>query len=68
MGQADTVVQPLEFEAILDTKVVKSTRMKDYLEYLVKLKKWPIEDSTWMSAIELESKGFIVADLMNKGS
>ena len=43
------VAQPLEVEAILDTKVVKSTRKKDYLEYLVKWKKQPIEDSTWMS-------------------
>ena len=33
------VAQQLEFEAILDTKVVKSTRKKDYMEYLVKWKK-----------------------------
>ena len=61
------VARPLEFEAILD-KVVKSTRKKDYLEYFFKWKKQPIEDSTWMSAVELEAKGFTVADLMNKGS
>ena len=35
------VAQPLEVEAILDTKVIKSTRKKDYLEYLVKWKKRP---------------------------
>ena len=62
------MAQPLEFEAILDTKVVKSTRKKDYLEYLVKWKKRPTEDSTWMSATELEAKGFILVDLMNRGS
>ena len=62
------VAQPLEVEAILDTKVVKSTRKKDYLEYLVKWNKKPIEDSTWMSAAELEAKGFMVVDLMNMGS
>ena len=33
------VAQPLEVEAILDIKVVKSTRKKDYLEYLFKWKK-----------------------------
>ena len=62
------VTQPLELEAVLDTRVSKSTRKKDYLEYLVKWKKQPIEDSTWMSAIELEAKGFTVAELMNRGS
>ena len=62
------VQQPLEVEAILDTKVVKSTRKKDYLDYLVKWKKQPIEDSIWMSSVDLEAKGFTVADLMNRGS
>ena len=62
------VAQLLEFEAILDTRVTKSTRRKDYLEYLVKWKKRPIEDSTLMSIAELEAKGFTVADLMNRGS
>ena len=62
------VAQPLEVEAILDTKVVKSTRRKDYLEYLVKWKKRTIEHSTWMNAVELEAKGFTVHDLMNRGS
>ena len=62
------MAQPLEFEAILDTKVVKSTRNKDSLEYLVKRKKRQIEDSTWLSAAELEAKGFTVVDLMNRAS
>ena len=42
--------QPLEVEKILDTKVVKSTGHKDYLEYLIKWKTHPVEDTTWMSA------------------
>ena len=62
------VAQPLEFEAILDTKVVNSTRKKEYLEYLIKWKKPSTEDSTWMSAVELEAKGFTIVDLMNMGS
>ena len=60
--------QPLEVENILDTKVVKSAREKDYLEYLVKWKAHPVEDATWMSATKLEAKGFSIADLMNRGS
>ena len=54
--------------AIINTKVVKSTRKKDYLEYMVKWKKRPTKDSTWMSAAELETKGFTVVDLMKRGS
>ena len=62
------MTQPLEVEAVLDTRVSKSTRKKDYLEYLVKWKKQTIEYSTWMSTAQLEAKGFTVSDLMNKGS
>ena len=62
------MAQPLELEAILDTRLVKSTRKKDYLEYLVKWKKRPTGDSTWLNVAELEAKGFTIADLMNMGS
>lgn len=60
--------QPLEAENVLDTKVVKSTRQKDYLEYLVKWKEHPVEDATWMSGVELEAKGFSIVDMKTKGS
>ena len=60
--------QPLEAEKILDTKLVKSTRQKDYLEYLVKWKAHPIEDATWMRAAKLEAKVFSIVDLKNMGS
>ena len=60
--------QPSEAEKVLDTKVVKSTRQKEYLKYLVKWKAHPVEDATWMSAVELEAKVFFVIDLMNRGS
>ena len=38
----------LEVENILDTHVTKKTGKKEYLEYLVKWKDHPMEDSTWM--------------------
>ena len=60
--------QPLESDKILDTKVVKSARQKDYLEYLVKWKAHPIEDATWMSATKLEAKGYSIVDLMKRDS
>ena len=62
------IKQQLEAEEILDTKVAKSTRQKDYLEYLVKWKAHTVKDTNWMSAIELEAKGFVVNDLLNRGS
>ena len=62
------MAQPLEVESILDTRVEKRTKQRDYLEYLVKWKGHPVEDSTWMDAKELETKGYSVADLLNRGS
>ena len=50
------VAQPLEVESILDTKVVKSTRKKDYIDYLVKWNKRTTKDSTWMSIAELKPR------------
>ena len=43
-----------EVEQILDQRVGKSTRGKDYYEYLVKWKNRPIEDATWISQSELD--------------
>ena len=40
--------QPLEFEAILETKVSKKTRNHTYYQYLVKWKGLHTIDATWM--------------------
>jgi hypothetical protein len=38
-----------EIEIVLDQKVAKITRGKDYFQYLVKWKNQPVEDATWMT-------------------
>ena len=55
-------------QAILETKVAKKTRGKEYLEYLVKWQRHPTKYSTWMSATNLEKKGYAIDDLMIKSS
>ena len=58
----------LEAEHILDTRVTKETRKKEYLEYLVKWKDRPMEDSTWMDEATLQQAGHSIEYLMNKSS
>ncbi len=47
-----------EIEEILDSRVGRSTRNRQYKEYLVKWKGWPIEDSIWISAAKVSHLGF----------
>ena len=60
--------RPAAVEAIMETKVVKKTRGKEYLEYLVKWRGHPAEDSTWMSATDLEKQGYAIGDLKSRSS
>lgn len=60
--------RPTEAEAMLETKVAKKTRGKEYLEYLVKWQGHPVEYSTWMSTMDLEKKGYAIDDLMSRSS
>ena len=52
----------------METKVTKKTKGKEYLEYLVKWQGHPVEDSTWMSAADIEKKGYAIDDLMSRSS
>lgn len=44
-----------EVEQILDQRIGRSTRGKDYYEYLVKWKNKPMEDASWISQSKLDS-------------
>jgi hypothetical protein len=41
------VAENPHMECILDKKVGKKTRRKEYFEYLVKWKGHPVEDASW---------------------
>lgn len=59
-------VQPLEIKRILDTQVAKRTRRKEYLQYLVKWKNRPIEDSSWLDTTQIQRAGYSVEELMER--
>ena len=41
-------------ECILDKRVGKKTRRKEYYEYLVKWKGHPVEDASWENEAEIQ--------------
>lgn len=47
-----------EIEDILDSRVGRSTRNRTYEEYLVKWKGRPVEDSSWLTRVEVNRLGF----------
>ena len=55
MDETNALETNLEAEYILDTRVTKKTREKEYLEYLVKWKDRLMEDSTWMDEAALQT-------------
>jgi hypothetical protein len=58
--------EPLQAEKILDKRVKKKSRGKEYFEYLVKWKDHPIEDSTWMTSTLLHKSGNTIIILMDR--
>ena len=46
-----------EVEAILEKRVSKETRGQIYYQYLVKWKRQPVEDASWMTTAELQKFG-----------
>ena len=55
-----------QMEHILDKKVSKKTRQKQYFEYLVKWKNHPVEDASWENKAEIQRHGHTVHELMDR--
>jgi hypothetical protein len=47
------VAKKPQMESILDKRISKRTRRKEYFEYLVKWKGHPVEDANWENEIEI---------------
>ena len=56
----------MEIERILDKRVMKKTRGKEYYEYIVKWKNQPVEDATWVNVAIVYKSDTAVEDLMDK--
>jgi hypothetical protein len=52
-----TVVNKPQVECILDKRVSKKTKRKEYFEYLVKWKNHAVEDASWENEAEIQRNG-----------
>jgi hypothetical protein len=55
-----------QMECILDKRVSKRTRRKQYFEYLVKWKNHPVEDASWETEAEIQKHGQTMQELMDR--
>ena len=51
------IAEKPQMEQILDKRVSKKTRRKEYYEYLVKWKGHPVEDASWETEVEIQRHG-----------
>jgi hypothetical protein len=55
-----------QMERILDKRVGKKTRRKQYFEHLVKWKGHPVEDASWENEVKIQRHGHTVRELMDR--
>jgi hypothetical protein len=55
-----------QMECILDKRIGKKTRRKEYFAYLVKWKNHPVEDASWETEAEIQKHGKTVRELMDR--
>jgi hypothetical protein len=60
------VAKKLQMECILDKRVGKKTRRKQYFEYLVKWKGHQFEYASWENEAEIQKHGKTMHKLMDK--
>jgi hypothetical protein len=60
------VAEKPQMERILDKRIGKKTRRKEYFEYLVKWKGHPVEDASWENEAEIQKHGQTVQELMDR--
>jgi hypothetical protein len=60
------VAEKPQMEQILNKRVGKKTRRKEYFEYLVKWKGHPVEDASWETEAEILKHGHTVQELMDR--
>jgi hypothetical protein len=60
------VAEKPQMECILDKRVGKQTRRKEYYEYLVKWKDHPVEDANWENEAGILKHGHTVQELMDR--
>jgi hypothetical protein len=60
------VVDKPKMECILDKRIGKKTRRKEYFEYLVKWKNHPVEDASRETEAEIQRHGQTMQELMDR--
>jgi hypothetical protein len=62
------VAKKPQMESIIDKRISKKTRRKEYFEYLVKWKGHLVEDASWEDEAEIHKHGQTMQELMNMSS
>jgi hypothetical protein len=60
------ITEKPQMECILDKRVGKKTRRKEYYEYLVKWENNPVEDASWETEAVIQKHGRTVQELMDR--
>jgi hypothetical protein len=60
------VAERAQMECILDKRVGRKTRRKQYFEYLVNWKNHPVEDASWENETVIQEHGQTVQELMDR--